>query len=121
MQILAIPQHRDPVARAALIGCALALVWLAISSAMPPAVAQEQPTPIILVATPTLPPPVARPMLAAATPPPRPTATPEPPLAAPVVVAAPPAVAPAAPQSVGEKPSTKPGPGQRVKLPVVRR
>jgi hypothetical protein len=60
MTTLSIPQHRDPVARAALIACALALVWLAITGAMPPAQAQEQPTPqtIILIATPTLPAPL---------------------------------------------------------------
>lgn len=29
---LSIPQHRDPVARAALVACALALCWLAITS-----------------------------------------------------------------------------------------
>lgn len=70
---LAIPQHRDPVARAALVACALALVWLAISSALPPAQA-EQPQTIILVATPTLPAsqptaaaPVPAPGIAAAT------------------------------------------------------
>lgn len=70
---LTIPQYKDPVARAALIGCALALVYLAVVGAMPPAVAREQPTPqtIILVATPTPPPIEAAPVVvevAAATP-----------------------------------------------------
>lgn len=71
MQSLAIPQHRDPVARAALVACAFALIWLTITSALPQASAQEQPQQqvVIVVATPTLPAslPEAAPGLAAAT------------------------------------------------------
>lgn len=124
-QTLTIPQHRDPVARAALVACALALCWLAITSALPPVQAQEQPETIILVATPTPPalpteaPVVAVPALAAATaiPPtfvPRPFPTEAPPA---VVVAVPAQEAP----HVGERPSLdKAGPGERKAPPVVR-
>jgi len=86
-QTLTIPTHRDPVARAALLACAFALVWLAISSALPAASAEEEPQVVIVVATPTLPAslPNAAPMAAAA------TAAPE----APPVAAAPASEAPA--------------------------
>lgn len=79
-QTLTIPQHRDPVARAALIGCAFALAWLVVTSALPQASAQEQPAErvVIIVATPTLPAslPEAVPMVSVA------TAAPAPPVAA---------------------------------------
>lgn len=119
---LSIPQHRDPVARAALIACALALAWLAITSALPQASAQEQPQPtvVVLIATPTLAPlipteapAVAAPALAAPTaipPMPQPTEAP------PAVVAAPVQEAPA----VGERASDKVGPAERKVPPVVR-
>lgn len=123
-QTLTIPQHRDPVARAALIACAMALCWLAITSALPPVQAQEQlqPTVVILVATPTPPalptevPAVAAPALAAATAIP-PTFAPGPfPTEAPAVVVAPVQEAPA----VGERVSDKAGPGEHKAPPVVR-
>lgn len=111
-QTLTIPQHRDPVARAALIACALALTWLAITSALPPVQAQEQPETIILVATPTF-----APALAAATAIP-PTFAPRPfPTEAPAVVATP--VQEEAP-AVGERASDKAGPGAHKAPPVVR-
>lgn len=114
---LSIPQHRDPVARFALVACALALVWLAITSAMPPAQAQEQPQTIILIATPTALPLTAVPAVA---PPPAaaPTAVPPTPVPpTPIVVVAP---APVQEEAPHERPSDKAGPGQKIGPPVVR-
>jgi|SRR6187549_239403 len=121
---LTIPTHRDPVARAALVACALALAWLAITSALPQASAKEQPTVVIVVATPTLAPAlpteapvVVAPVLAAPTAIP-PTPRPLPTEAPPVIVVAP---APVQEQpAVGERASDKAGPGEHKAPPVVR-
>lgn len=80
MHSLTIPQHRDPVARAALIVCGVALVWLAfagVPSAPQTATAAD---PIILIATPTVALPTLAPIGAAAAPtaPPPPTDAPPP-------------------------------------------
>lgn len=122
---LSIPQHRDPVARAALVACAFALVWLAISSALPQASAEEQPTVVIVVATPTLAPAlpteapaVAAPALAAATAIP-PTFAPALPTEAPPAVVVAPAPVQEQP-AVGERVSDKAGPGEHKAPPVVR-
>lgn len=125
---LSIPQHRDPVARAALVACALALAWLAVTSALPAATAKEQPQVVILVATPTLPSATLAPLLSAPTAQ-VPTEAPPQPTEAHVVVEAPPVVvvepAPTEPPAseakpVGERGSDKAGPGERKGPPVVR-
>lgn len=122
---LTIPQHRDPVARAALIACALALCWLAITSALPAASAKEEPQVLVVVATPTLAPPmpteapaVVAPALAAPTAIP-PTPQPFPTEAPPAVVAVPAPVQEEAP-AVGERASDKAGPRDRKAAPVIR-
>jgi hypothetical protein len=127
---LAIPTHRDPVARTALVACALALAWLAITGAMPPARAQEQPQVVIVVATPTL--PVSQPTLALIISAPTaaiPTAMPPQPTEVPpvVIVEAPPApvlmapTEPPAPEQphIGERGSDKAGPGTAAARPVM--
>lgn len=126
---LSIPQHRDPVARAALVACAVALIWAAISSALPPAQAADQPRVVVLVATPTLPAvaPTLAPLLSAPTaqvptaPPLQPTETPAVVETTPMVVVEPAPTEPPAPEvkPVGERGSDKAGPGER-QAPVVR-
>ncbi len=127
---LAIPQHRDPVARGALLTCAFVLVWLAISSAMPAASAKEEPQVVIVVATPTLPASAASaaPMAAAATAAPQTHLPPRPTEAPAAAVEAPPASVlvdatepPALEQShVGERGSDKAPPSEDKAPPVVR-
>lgn len=122
-QTLTIPQHRDPVARVALAACALALVWLAITSALPAASAQEQPRFVVVVATPTLPvlipteAPVVAPAVSAPTVVPTFVPTEAPPAPAPAVVVAPAPVQEA--PVIGERTSDKAGPGERSKAPPV--
>ena len=102
-----------------LIACALALCWLAVTSALPAASAKEQPQVVIVVATPTLAPAppteapaVAAPALSA------PTAVP--PTPRPWPTEAPAALVQEEAPAVGERVSDKAGPGEHKAPPVVR-